>query len=120
VPDAPDAWLLATARRELLQAARHRRVEQAPETLAVLEPDLQAPDTPDVSDHRLRLMFVCAHPALAPAMHAPLMLQAVLGLHAETLAQAFLVSPSAMAQRLVRAKARIRGAGLRFETPEAR
>ena len=90
VPDAPDAWLLTTARRALLQAARHRRVEQAPETLAVLEPDLQAPDTPDVPDHRLRLMFVCAHPALAPAMHAPLMLQAVLGLHAETLAQAFL------------------------------
>lgn len=120
IPDAPDAWLLVTARRELLHAARHRRVKEAPETRAVLETDLQAPDTPDVEDHRLRLMFVCAHPALAPATHAPLMLQAVLGLDAETLAQAFLVSPSAMAQRLVRAKARIRGAGLRFETPEAR
>ena len=71
-------------------------------------------------DARLRLMFVCAHPALAPQVHAPLMLQAVLGLQAQTIAHAFLASPAAMAQRLVRAKAKIKAAGLRFEEPEAR
>jgi RNA polymerase sigma-70 factor (ECF subfamily) len=65
-------------------------------------------------------MFVCAHPAIAANVHAPLMLQAVLGLDAKVIASAFLVSPAAMAQRLVRAKARIREAGLRFEAPEAR
>jgi RNA polymerase sigma-70 factor (ECF subfamily) len=65
-------------------------------------------------------MFVCAHPEVPARMHAPLMLQVVLGLEAQTLANAFLVSPTAMAQRLVRAKAGIRSAGLRFELPEAR
>jgi len=64
--------------------------------------------------------FVCAHPALAVTIHAPLMLQAVVGLEAATIAQAFLVSPSGMAQRLVRAKARIKSLGLQFEEPEAR
>ena len=83
------------------------------------EGDAAAPAAEAVPDARLRLMFVCAHPALAENVGAPLMLQAVLGLEAQTMACAFLVSPAAMAQRLVRAKARIRETGLRFETPEA-
>lgn len=120
VPASPDAWLLTAARRELQQRWRHRRVEEAPEVQALLDIEAEAPEAQDVPDERLRLMFVCAHPALAPAVHAPLMLQAVMGLQAQTIAQAFLVSPAAMTQRLVRAKARIREAGLRFETPEAR
>jgi RNA polymerase sigma-70 factor (ECF subfamily) len=120
VPREPDAWLLTVARRELLQAARRQRVVDDPAVLAVLEGETFAHDRPVLPDHRLRLLFVCAHPALPPEVHAPLMLQAVLGLDARRIAEAFLASPSAMAQRLVRAKTKIRAAGLRFEEPDSR
>jgi RNA polymerase sigma-70 factor (ECF subfamily) len=69
-------------------------------------------------DARLRLLFVCAHPAIDPAMHAPLMLQIVLGLDVGAIAASFLVSPAAMARRLVRAKAKIRETGIRFGVPD--
>ena len=69
-------------------------------------------------DERLRLMLVCAHPAIAEAVRMPLMLQLVLGLQVAEIAPAMLQSPAALAQRLVRAKQQIRAAGLRFEAPE--
>ncbi len=71
-------------------------------------------------DERLKLLFVCAHPAIDPAMHTPLMLQTVLGLDAARIAQAFLIAPKTMGQRLFRAKIKIRSGGIPFEIPQER
>jgi RNA polymerase sigma-70 factor (ECF subfamily) len=119
VPASPDAWLRATAHRNLLMAARRQRQADDP-TLTVLWPgaDTPAPDAPPLPDARLRLMFVCAHPAIDASVHSALILQTVLGLDAARIASAFLVKPQAMTKRLVRAKAKIRATGMRFEEPE--
>ena len=118
MPAAPDAWLLSAAKRRLLMAARRQRLADDP-TLTVLWPDeyAAAPDTAALPDARLRLLFVCAHPAIDAGVHSALMLQTVLGLDAARIASAFLVKPEAMTKRLVRAKAKIRATGLRFEEP---
>ena len=113
-PSNPEGWLLTVARRKTIDAARRRRRH---EDLAGELPIIEAPEE-EIPDKRLALMFTCAHPAIESGIHAPLILQAVLGLDAKVIASAFLTSPAAMGKRLVRAKEKIRQAGIPFAIPE--
>ncbi|HKT20025.1 MAG TPA: DUF6596 domain-containing protein [Stellaceae bacterium] len=120
IPLKPEAWLVAVAKRKAIDAARRRRRGEAVgEALRLLAEEIEdrAASAGDIPDHRLALMFACAHPAIDPGIRAPLILQTILGLDAAAIASAFLVAPAAMGQRLARAKHKIRGAGIPLRVP---
>jgi RNA polymerase sigma-70 factor (ECF subfamily) len=122
VPKNPEAWLLTAARHSLIDVIRHQRVilESEPTLRFLAENSAETALATQFPDERLKLLFVCAHPAIDPAMHTPLMLQTVLGLDAGRIAQAFLIAPKTMGQRLFRAKTKIRNGGIPFEIPQER
>src|SRR5438270_308052 len=122
VPANPRAWLVSAGRFKAIDAIRRRgRLDASLATVArrleEVETANAARDDQDIEDDRLRLIFTCCHPALPESTQVALTLREVCGLTTEEIARALLTSPSTVAQRIVRGKAKIRAAGIPYEVP---
>jgi RNA polymerase sigma-70 factor (ECF subfamily) len=119
IPPSPAGWIITTARNKALDRLRKEATRSERQHAAQLLTEPEQVEEHDVHDDRLRMIFTCCHPALAPEAQIALTLRLVGGLSTEEIAHAFLVPPATLAQRISRAKAKIRDAGIPYHIPEA-